>query len=292
MKTGLVIIDYQKDLINGKLSIPYSDTILKRIKNMIGDFDLVCSTMNVNKKVEVKEKSKITISDTSHYCIEGTDGIKLHEEIDGKYPTFIRSYENSLSAINAKSDDDKSLLEFIKENEITDVFLCGLPVDYSIKFTALDFIKNGVKVYVVLDAVKSLGTISDFLKIIDKGVNFTTSDDVTFFINAKKAKMGDKLIDPMSKIKKGTKKEKGSWWHSFQTSWSTVTVDGSPSAQSSSRLFRDGGERGVPVAHHAIDQLAGPHREPAGEDPRSTTGRNPAGGMAELARRLNRGTYE
>lgn len=208
MKTGLIIVDYQKDLIDGKLKTLHADTLIKRITKVIPHIDVICLTMCMSENND-KEKDDIKLSDFNYYCLKGTDGVDIHEKLIDKYPTFTRSYGDSLSAINAKLDD-RSLLEFLKENKITDVFICGLHVDYSIKFTSLDIVKNGFNTYIIIDVVKSLGNLSDFTtKSISNGIGLVTSDDISFFIKAKKSKMGDKLIDPKSKTKKS--KSRGNW---------------------------------------------------------------------------------
>jgi len=185
MKTALLIIDTQKDFIDGKLSIPYSGSIVKRILNITPEFDFVFSIINHNK-IEGKPKTEdIKISDTNSYCIDD-EGIKIDEKIGDKFPIFIRSYSDGFSGLLAKKDD-KNILTVLKENDITDVFLCGLPGDYPVKYTALDCVKNKFKTHLIIDGIKTIGKMEDLLKnIIQQDINIISSNDIKFFISVKK----------------------------------------------------------------------------------------------------------
>ncbi|RLD55745.1 MAG: cysteine hydrolase [Bacteroidetes bacterium] len=51
---------------------------------------------------------------------------------------------------------NKELKEFIRDNKITTVYLCGIYTDVSIIKTAMDLFDNGIETFVIKDACSSL----------------------------------------------------------------------------------------------------------------------------------------
>ncbi|HOT65641.1 MAG TPA: isochorismatase family protein, partial [Dysgonamonadaceae bacterium] len=49
-----------------------------------------------------------------------------------------------------------SLIDYLRKNQIKDLYVCGLATDYCVKATVLDAIENGFHTYVITDAVAAV----------------------------------------------------------------------------------------------------------------------------------------
>jgi len=199
MKTALIVIDAQNDYIkeNGILYIPYSINIINVINKIQNNFDIVCFTKNEFEKTNKYITNDIKISDSGQYCIKGTDGVKLHENLITNNNIFIRNYNDSYSVTNSKNESG-TLLNFLKENGITHVFVCGLPGDYSVKFSLIN-LNEHFKTYLIIDAIRTLGKLSVF-------VNFLSSNKIPF-IPSKLLTLFLKNINKKNKFYKKNKED-------------------------------------------------------------------------------------
>ncbi|ODQ68554.1 Isochorismatase hydrolase [Nadsonia fulvescens var. elongata DSM 6958] len=60
---------------------------------------------------------------------------------------------------------------FLKDNDITDLFIVGLSMDYCVKFTAIDAVKRGFKATVVQEATRAMGKKEDAaMELLTNGV--------------------------------------------------------------------------------------------------------------------------
>jgi nicotinamidase/pyrazinamidase len=182
-KTALIVVDLQKEFINGKLSIPYSENLINKINKINKNFDLVCFSKNVFYDIKNDKKENITISDLGYYCKKDTEYVEFPDNLNVNDNIFIRNYGNEISAINSINKDNVTLIDFLKENGITHVFLAGLPADYSIKYTSLDFMKH-FETYIIVDAIKTINDLNYFIKYcLNKKIFLTNIEDINIIKN-------------------------------------------------------------------------------------------------------------
>lgn len=193
MKNALIIIDLQKEYTDsGIMPIPYVETLVGRIKNIVNNFDYVFTTKCVNKQISTNKLDRIMISDTSYYCITP----ESQELLIKGYDTYERGYGESFSAKNAKNGDI-TLIDTLKNNGVRDVYLCGVPGEYSVKYTALELMKQGFNINIIIDCIKTLYT--DITKLskssILYGFYILNSNDVKLITKSRKLKPGEMRID-------------------------------------------------------------------------------------------------
>ena len=181
-KTALIIVDLQNEYVNGKLQIPHIQNIIKKINIITNKFDIVCYTKNVFPNKNKKDRKNIKISDSGYYCVEGTYGSQINKNLKINDNIFIRSYNKGFSAALSKKDEI-NIKDFLNENNVTDVFICGVPGDYAIKYTSLDLSKN-FKTYIIIDLVKTIGKMNDFVNfLLDHKIQFFATSDLNFINN-------------------------------------------------------------------------------------------------------------
>ena len=154
MKKLLVVVDYQKDFVDGALGFEGAEDIEDKIVGLVDYFDrngdFIAFTLDTHEKdyLQTTEGKNLPVE----HCIKGTDGWKLMERLDDyakKYPKFEKHTFGSLDLGNYI----RGIAPLINE-----VYLVGLVSNICvisnaiIAKSALD--KNG-KVFVIKDAVGS-----------------------------------------------------------------------------------------------------------------------------------------
>lgn len=136
MKKLLLIIDVQNAFINKK-----TKHILKRINSLLDSntYDDVIFTRFINSKDSLWYK-KINYK----RCIEDKDNV---------IPFNTKDYLVMDKKIYSAYNDE--LVKFIKDNNIDEIYLCGIDTGACILKTALDLFDNGYNVFVLKDYCSS-----------------------------------------------------------------------------------------------------------------------------------------
>ena len=77
---------------------------------------------------------------------------------------YISRITKVLSIVKEEDFSEATLADFLREWDVEEVVICGLALDYCVKNTALDAVKNGFKTRVFLPACKAIS--SDILPTI------------------------------------------------------------------------------------------------------------------------------
>ena len=90
---------------------------------------------------------------------------------------------DSYSAFFEADGKSKTILaDWLKEQGITEVFLCGLATDFCVSWSALDAVKEGFKTFIIEDACRGInvGGSMEAAKHQwkDKGIETVSSDSL------------------------------------------------------------------------------------------------------------------
>ena len=198
---ALILVDVQNDFIpGGALEVREGDQIVPLINSFQSKFDHVIATQdfhpadhgsfatqhpgkNPNDQIDLFGLTQIL---WPVHCVQGTKGADFHSELDqshweavfqkGKNPQ-VDSYSGFFD--NARRGDT-GLGDYLKEREIRKVFVCGLALDYCVKFTALDAQSLGFETFLITDATRAVNiNPEDGVKAIEEmaaqGVKILTS---------------------------------------------------------------------------------------------------------------------
>lgn len=205
---ALLVIDMQHDFVHGSLAVPEAPSIINKINSLLDlpfiskigtkDFhpaDHVSFAATHQKPVG----SKITVYPPGDaraeraleqvlwpvHCVASTPGSAFveglkHEALDavvhkGTDPA-IESYSAFCDPWHLTTTELPKLLE---ARGVTDVFLAGLAGDFCVKYTAIDAVEFGFRVWVIQDAVKSVfDTGLEWEEMRKKGVLSVSSAEV------------------------------------------------------------------------------------------------------------------
>jgi nicotinamidase/pyrazinamidase len=160
--SALLIIDVQKDFCpGGSLAVSGGDEIIPVINRYIKMFR--------EKNLPVLASRDWHPQDTVHFttgggiwpahCIQYTDGAGFHAGLELPGNTVILSkgmnpeYDDSYSAFQAITEQGAPLTEFLRENGISHLYICGIATDYCVRATGLDALAKGFAVTLLKDAI-------------------------------------------------------------------------------------------------------------------------------------------
>jgi nicotinamidase/pyrazinamidase len=180
-KAALIIVDVQNDFIpGGSLAVSEGDQIVPLINQIQKKFNHVIATQDFHPAdhgsfaaihpgkipgdlIELGGLKQIL---WPVHCVQNTQGSEFHPDLDqsrweavfqkGKNP-LVDSYSGFFD--NARRGDT-GLGDYLKSKGIELVFICGLALDYCVKFTALDAHSLGFRTYLVQDATRAVNISS------------------------------------------------------------------------------------------------------------------------------------
>ncbi len=180
MKKALLIVDVQNDFCpGGALGVKDGDKVVPVINRIMDQFDIVLASRDWHPEETVHfEKWPV-------HCVAGTEGAAFHPDLDvSKIDLELRKgTDNKDDGYSAFEATNLSLADYLRENEITSLYVCGLTTDYCVKASALDAINEEIHTYVVTDAIAAVNAQpGDDKKALDemysKGCILITSEEV------------------------------------------------------------------------------------------------------------------
>ena len=176
MKT-LILVDIQNDFCpGGALAVSEGNEVVGIANQLMPKFDLVVATQDwhpANHKSFASQNSDVSIGEVFNlngiqqiawpdHCIQNTHGAEFVAELNTNHITnvFPKGTDTEIDSYSGFFDNDHrnatGLGAFLKEQNVTEVFVLGLATDYCVKFTALDAIKLGFKTKLVIDGCRGV----------------------------------------------------------------------------------------------------------------------------------------
>jgi nicotinamidase-related amidase len=156
----LLVIDVQKGFINN-----YTKEIPKKIKNHLeqnsNKYNFIAFTKFINTK-----DSNFVKQINWHSCIKNNE-IELVDEIKG----FVTK-DNLFEKHTYSAFKSKQLLEFIKRNHITKMYLCGLNIDACILASAFEAFDLGYEIHILKDLTNTFFGPAEYADIMLKNLGY------------------------------------------------------------------------------------------------------------------------
>jgi len=176
VKRALVIVDVQNDFCpGGALAVPEGDLVVPVINGLSGRFDLVVATQDwhpadhlsfaVNNDRQPGEV--VTLNGQPQilwpvHCVQGTRGAELVPGLDtGPIARIIqKGTDREVDSYSGFFDNDHrrgtGLAEYLHDEQVDEVYVCGLATDYCVKYTALDARSLGFATVLIADAARGV----------------------------------------------------------------------------------------------------------------------------------------
>jgi nicotinamidase/pyrazinamidase len=151
----------------GALPVPDGDRIVPIILDICGDFDVLIFTKDWHPANHCSFKENGGIWPV--HCVQNTKGAKIHKDLakldSAAGPIIVcKGQDVNVDSYSGFYDNERKkstgLTDILKEEDITgsvtDVYICGLALNFCVKFTALDAVQEGFKTYVIEDACRGI----------------------------------------------------------------------------------------------------------------------------------------
>lgn len=161
---ALLIADVQNDFCpGGALAVKEGDRIIPVVNKYIQAFS--------KKKLPVFITRDWHPKETKHFkqfggvwpkhCVQGTKGAEFRPDLKLPSEAIILSkgmdpQKDSYSAFQAVDSNGTELLNLLKIFGVKELYIGGLATDYCVRWSALDALKYGFKVNVLIDAIKGV----------------------------------------------------------------------------------------------------------------------------------------
>ena len=175
-KRALVIVDVQNDFCEGgALEVAGASEVIPIINQLMQKFDMIIATKDAHPP------SHCSFDNWPVHCVEGTHGAKLHKGLMQDKIKHIVKKGTSEDKEAYSGFQETALSSLLRSREIKTIYVCGLATDYCVKATALDGLKEGFKVFVVLDAIRAVTKETGEAALVEmerSGVQFIKSDSL------------------------------------------------------------------------------------------------------------------
>jgi nicotinamidase/pyrazinamidase len=174
---ALILVDIQNDFLpGGALPVPRGDEVVPVANNLQDVFPFVVATQDwhpsnhgsfavnhVGRKLfEQIDLNGLPQVLWPEHCVQNTTGAEFSAALrrDRITRVFRKGTDPAIDSYSGFFDNghrkSTGLSEWLKEQGVTEVYVCGLATDYCVKFTALDALKEGFKTNLIEDASRGV----------------------------------------------------------------------------------------------------------------------------------------
>jgi len=202
---ALLVIDMQRDFLpGGALAVPDGDAIIPGINAVAAKFEHVILTQDWHPLRHIsfasshpgKQPYTDTIEapyGTQHlwpdHCVQGTEGAQLDPRLQIPHAELIlrKGFRPNIDSYSAFLEDDHTtptgLAGYLRERNLTRLFLCGLAYDFCVGFSAIDGARLGFECHVLEDLSRAVALPGSVEKtntcFAESGVQRVNTDALT-----------------------------------------------------------------------------------------------------------------
>lgn len=161
MKTALLLVDVQNDFCpGGNLATARGDEVASKIAELVSDPDtrareyshmLATQDWHIDPGEHFSDEPDFVDTWPVH-CVADSYGAQIRGPVDtSKIDVFFKKghYSAAYSGFEGKNDDGVLLADWLRENEVRTLDICGIATDHCVRATVLDALKEGFKVRVL-----------------------------------------------------------------------------------------------------------------------------------------------
>ncbi|MEM9490758.1 MAG: bifunctional nicotinamidase/pyrazinamidase [Myxococcota bacterium] len=174
---ALVLIDIQNDFCpGGSLAVPDGDQVISIANRMQKHFELIVATQDWHPAnhgsfaANHKDKTPGQVIDLHGleqvlwpvHCVQDSRGAQFVDELDMERvaQVFQKGTNPDIDSYSGFYDNDHrqstGLTDYLRQQGVEDIYVMGLATDYCVKFTALDAIGDGFRVYLISDGCRAV----------------------------------------------------------------------------------------------------------------------------------------
>lgn len=203
MLKTLLIIDVQNDFCpGGSLEVPEGDKVVPVINKLTEKFGHIIQTQDWHpdghssfasshrgkepfEAIEVDYGEQVLWPD---HCIQGSIGAEFHPDLNTKRTEAVirKGFRKKVDSYSTFYENDQKtrtgLTGYLKNRDISELYVCGLATDFCVKWSVLDGLKEGFRIHVINDAVRGIdmnGSVDKaWSEMKDAGASVVQSSDI------------------------------------------------------------------------------------------------------------------
>jgi nicotinamidase/pyrazinamidase len=174
---ALIIVDMQNDFVaGGALAVKGGKELVPVINKLQPRFDLVVATQDwhpvehgslADNHEDKKPGDIVDLGGIPHHlwpthCVQDTPGADFVPGLNRTKwaAVFQKGTDAEVDSYSGFFDNGKrhatGLGDYLKKRNVTEVYVVGIATDYCVKFTVLDAVALGFKVYLIQDACRGV----------------------------------------------------------------------------------------------------------------------------------------
>jgi nicotinamidase/pyrazinamidase len=156
---ALIIVDVQNDFCSGgALPVPEGEKVVRAINSMQKSFDHIVFSRDWHPDDHCSFSYAPTYTDGSwpSHCVQNSPGAEFHGDLRVPVDALIIDKASSPDQENYSAFDGTGLADNLRRHNVQRVFVTGLALDYCVRATALDALKEGFSVALAKDAVRAV----------------------------------------------------------------------------------------------------------------------------------------
>lgn len=183
MSKALLVVDVQNDFMpGGALAVPEGDQIVPVVNELMEKFPLVVASQDWHPKDHVSfasnhpGKKVLDVIQVRYeqlddpleqvlwpdHCIKNSPGAEFHPDLKQERIHHIirKGTDPQIDSYSAFHDNGRlkstGLSEYLREKGVDEVYVVGLALDFCVRATAIDALREGFKTSLVLDATRAV----------------------------------------------------------------------------------------------------------------------------------------
>ncbi len=156
--SALLLIDLQNDFCpGGSLAVPEGNVVIPIANALMPYFKTIIATQDWHPKNHAS-----FISLWPPHCVQHSTGAELHPDLELTKITKIiqKGTDQNIDSYSAFYDNEHlkstGLTDWLREKNISVLYVMGLATDYCVKFSCLDAIADGFSVYLIQEGCRGI----------------------------------------------------------------------------------------------------------------------------------------
>ena len=173
----LLVVDVQNDFCpGGRLAVPNGHEVVPIVNRIAERFEHVVLTQDwhpaghrsfASSHAGRRPLETVTLSYGEQvlwpdHCVQGTSGAEFHPGLAVPHAELVlrKGFHREIDSYSAFFENDRStptgLGGYLRERQLTRVFLAGLAFDFCVRYSAEDACRLGFEVFVIEDACRGI----------------------------------------------------------------------------------------------------------------------------------------
>jgi len=192
-RSGLLVVDVQNDFVpGGALPVPEGDHVVPVLNEYIRRFHQAGRPVYLSRDWHPAQSKHFREygGPWPPHCIQGTPGAEFHPQLEVRPEAIIVTKgtdpeEDAYSAFQGHTPDGQLFAERLRRDGVTHLYVGGLATDYCVRASALDALRQGLRVTILLDAVRGVDVQPGdseraLAELREAGADTTTLDSLQF----------------------------------------------------------------------------------------------------------------